>query len=63
MKNYISAADWAKLEEALMEAQIPFHISFDSHINPDMTSITYDKYIRVEPFVLQVHKEVNVDAS
>lgn len=63
MKNYIAAEDWAKIETALMEAQVPFHVSFDAHVNEDMTSITYDKYIRVEPFVLQVRKEVNLNAD
>ena len=58
MKNIITANDWAKIEEALMQAEVPFHVSFDSHVNETMDSVTYDKYIRVEPFVIQVRKEI-----
>lgn len=58
MKNYVTAEDWSKIETALMEAQVPFHVSFDAHVDEDMTSITYDKRITVEPFVIQFVKEV-----
>lgn len=58
MKNYVTAEDWAKIETALMEAQVPFHVSFDAHVDEGMTSITYDKRITVEPFVIQFVKEV-----
>ena len=58
MKNYITAEDWAKIETALMEAQVPFYVSFDAHADEDMTSITYDKRITVEPFTIQFVKEV-----
>lgn len=58
MKNIITVDDWVKIEEALMQAQIPFYVSFDSHVNETMDSVTYDKYIRVEPFVIQVRKEI-----
>ena len=46
MKNIITANDWARIEEALMQAEVPFHVSFDSHVNEAMDSVTYDKYSR-----------------
>jgi hypothetical protein len=58
MKNYVSAEDWAKIETALMEAQVPFYVSFDAHVNDTMDEITYDKRITIEPFTIQVVKEV-----
>ena len=58
MKNIVTANDWAKIEDALMQAQIPFYVHFDSHVNETMDSVTYDKYIRIEPFVIQTIKEV-----
>ena len=56
MKNYITAEDWKAIEAVLMRAQVPFHVSFDAH--GAMDAITYDKYIRVEPFVIQIIEEV-----
>ena len=58
MKNLVTANDWAKIEDALMQAQIPFYVSFDAHVDENLTSVTYDKYIRIEPFVIQTTKEV-----
>ena len=52
MKTYITERELKELEELLMKAQIPYNISFDAHMNPDKTSITYDKYIRIEPIVV-----------
>lgn len=58
MKNYITAEDWKAIETVLMRAQVPFHTSFDTHVNDTMDKITYDKYVRVEPFIIQIVEEV-----
>lgn len=51
MKTYITENELRQLEELLMKLQIPYNVSFDAHMNPDKTSVTYDKYIRLEPVV------------
>ena len=57
MRNPISKADWEKVKEALMEAQIPFRVSFDSHLNEvkvtDNANIYYDIQVQIEPFYFQ----------
>lgn len=58
MKTYISAEDWKAIKAVLMRAQVPFHTSFDAHVNDTMDGVTYDEYIRVEPFVIQTVEEV-----
>lgn len=59
MKNLITPAEWEAIEEALMKAEIPYYVSFDSHVSENLDKVTYDKYIRVEPFVIM--KEVKYD--
>lgn len=56
MKHYISEKDWLALEELLMSAEIPYSVSFDSHVSDSLETVTYDKYIRIEPIIIQ--KEV-----
>ena len=60
MRNPISKADWKKIEEALMLAQIPYRVSFDSHLNDvvDNENIYYDIQIQVEPFYFQEKRKV-----
>ncbi len=58
MNNYITAADWAEIEKALMKAQIPYHVSFDSHVSEDYQTITYDRRITIEPFTIQTEVKV-----
>ena len=55
MRNPISKADWEKIREALMLAQIPFRVSFDSHLNEvtDNANIYYDIQVQIEPFYFQ----------
>ena len=56
MRNPICKADWEKVREALMQAQIPFRVTFDSHLNDitdDNANIYYDIQIQVEPFYFQ----------
>jgi hypothetical protein len=58
MKHYITEKDFAALEEVLMRAEIPYSVSWDSHINEGSDHVTYDKYIRIEPMVIQSVREV-----
>lgn len=58
MKHYITEKDWVALEELLMKAEIPYYVSFDSHVNDTMDHVTYDKHIRIEPAVIQKVQEV-----
>lgn len=58
MKHYITENDWQALEELLMRAEIPYSVSFDSHVNDTMEHVTYDKYIRIEPIIIQRMREV-----
>ncbi len=58
MKNLITQAEWEAIENALMKAQVPYYVSFDAHVNEAMDKITYDKYIRVEPFVIIKEEKV-----
>ena len=58
MKHYITGNDWTALEELLMKAEIPYSVSFDSHVNDTLEHVTYDKYIRIEPIVIQRVRDV-----
>ena len=55
MRNPICKADWEKVREALMLAQIPFRVSFGSHLNEvtDNANIYYDIQVQIEPFYFQ----------
>lgn len=59
MKHYITEKDWTAIEELLMRAEVPYSVSFDSHVNDTMEHVTYDKYIRIEPMVIQERMEAN----
>ena len=58
MKYYITEKEWIALEEILMRAEIPYHVSWDSHVHETMTEVTHDKYIRIEPIIIQRTKAV-----
>ena len=58
MKHYITEKDWVVLESLLMKAEIPYYVSFDSHVHEDMEHVTYDKHIRIEPIVIQKEEKV-----
>jgi hypothetical protein len=53
MKHYITETEWQELEELLMKAEIPYNVSWDSHAHTVDDEVTYDKYIRIEPIVIQ----------
>lgn len=63
MRNPICKADWEKVKEVLMEAQIPFRVTFDGHLNEvtDNANIYYDIQIQVEPFYFQEKRKVLSD--
>ena len=58
MKHYITEKEWAALEEILMKAEIPYSVSWDSHVHETMTEVTHDKYIRIEPIIIQRTRDV-----
>ena len=53
MKHYISEKEWTALEEVLMRAEIPYNVSWDSHVHESDNDVTHDKYIRIEPIIIQ----------
>ena len=53
MKNYITEKEWVALEELLMKSEITYNVSWDSHVHESDDEVTYDKYIRIEPIVIQ----------
>ena len=62
MKHYISEKEWLALEKLLMRAEIPYHVSFDSHVTDSPDVVIYDKYIQIDPFTIQ-KKEVKCDGE
>ena len=58
MKNYITEKDWVAIEELLMRLEIPYNVTWDSHVSESMSSVTHDKYIRIEPIIIQRTREV-----
>lgn len=57
MKHYITENEWQALEELLMKTQIPYAVSWDAHAHTGDDEVTYDKYIRIEPIVIQRVRE------
>ena len=58
MKHYITEKEWTALEEILMRAEITYSVSWDSHVQEPMAEVTHDKYIRIEPIIIQRVREV-----
>jgi hypothetical protein len=58
MRNPISKADWEKVKEALMLAQIPFRVTFDSHWDGKSENLDYDIQIQIEPFYFQETRKI-----
>ena len=52
MTRIVSPSEWDRIEEALMRAEIPYRISFDSHIVND-EEIVYDRIIDIDIFKFQ----------
>lgn len=57
MKNFITKQEWLALEEMLMKMQIPYSVSFDSHVVKPGESVVYDRYIQIAPIVIQEERE------
>ena len=53
MKCYITEEEWLKLEKALMENEISYSVSFDSHIDATASFVVYDKQIIINPVIIQ----------
>lgn len=49
----VSHEEWERIERLLMEAEVPYSVSFDSHIMNECCVI-YDKMIEIKPFKIQV---------
>ena len=60
MRTPVSKADWEKIRETLMLAQIPFKVSFDNHMNDvvDKENTYYDIQIEIEPFYFQEKRKI-----
>ena len=48
----ISQNEWEKIEEALMKAEIPYKVSYDSHI-AENGDIVYDRIFSIDTFKIQ----------
>ena len=56
MRKKITVKEWEQIENALMKAEIPYKVSFDSHTTTNC--VVYDKMIDIEPFtVVRFEKE------
>ncbi len=53
MMHLVSSSEWNRIEHALMKAEIPYTVSFDSH---DMGNgdVAYDRIISVDMFKMQI---------
>ena len=49
MMHLVSPSEWDKIEHALMRAEVPYKVSFDSH---DMGNgnVAYDRIISIDTF-------------
>ena len=52
----VSQNEWGKIEEALMRAEIPYKVTFDSHGVPGKN--IYDKIIDIDSFKITIIEEV-----
>lgn len=52
----VSLKAWNVIEEALMKAEIPYKVTFDSHGVPGKN--IYDKIIDIDPFKITITEEV-----
>lgn len=52
----ISLKEWNTIEEALMKAEIPYKVTFDSHEVPGKN--IYDKIINIDSFKITIIEEV-----
>ena len=50
--NLVSLSEWEKIEKALMKAEVPYRVSFDSH-DIGIGEVVYDIIIEIESFKMQ----------
>lgn len=53
MMHLVSPSEWDKIKYALMKAEIPYKVSFDSH---DMGNgdVAYDRIVSIDTFKMQI---------
>lgn len=51
MMKLVNQSEWERIEQALMMAEIPYKISFDTHIIND--GVVYDRIIDIDIFKIQ----------
>lgn len=52
MMNLVSPNAWKQIEEALMKAEVPYKVSFDSH-DIGNGEVVYDRIINIDSFKMQ----------
>lgn len=57
MRKKITLEEWERIEYALMKAEIPYKVSFDSHAVMD--GAVYDKMIDIDPFTVVRFEEAH----
>lgn len=57
MRKKITLKEWELIEDALMKAELPYKVSFDSH--GVMDGVVYDKLIDIDPFAVVRFEERN----
>ena len=55
MSKNITSKEWELIEDALMRAEIPYKVGFDTHKVMDGT--VYDKIVEIEPFIITRFEE------
>ena len=55
MGKNITLKEWELIEDALMRAEVPYKVSFDTHKVMDGT--VYDKIVVIEPFIITRFEE------
>ena len=58
-QNLITKKDWEHIKEALMQAQVPFTTTFDSHWDGVSDKVCFDERITVMPFTVQHERKIN----
>lgn len=53
MMHLVSPSEWDRVEHALMKAEIPYKVSFDSH-DIGNGDVAYDRIISIDMFKMQI---------
>lgn len=57
MEKKITLKEWERIEDDLMRAEVPYKVSFDSHVAMD--GVFYEKIVEIEPFSITHFEEAN----